>query len=189
VEDAWACWAVGRRQPDGHPRSWRGRHPRWCGSVHPLWFGVIHPRLCRQQFPLVGVVGHDGRERSYGCNVLLLVGRQGRDELSKGDKEVHGGGDGLVLFADGLERSVGRIQAVRAADSVSSCYRDVKLEEVMVVRRATNCVCLVTVGRKRVARVGGDVHHTLVAKGRHGCSVPIERTFYFFVRREIVVIS
>ena len=57
----------------------------------------------------MGIVAYDGHERSYGCNVLLLVGRQGRDELSKGDKEVHGGGDGLVLFADGGECPVGRV--------------------------------------------------------------------------------
>ena len=58
----------------------------------------------------------------------------------------------------------------------------------MVVRGTTDGECLVAVGRERVARVGGDVHHALVAEGRHGRSVPIEQTFYFFVRREVVVI-
>ena len=74
-----------------------------------MWFGGIHPRWYRQQFPLVGIVAHDGRELSYGCNVLLFVGRRGRDEFLKGGKEVHNGGDGLVLLADGSERPVGRI--------------------------------------------------------------------------------
>ena len=59
----------------------------------------------------------------------------------------------------------------------------------MVVRGTTDGECLVAVGRERVARVGGDVDHALVAEGRHGRSVPIKRTFYFLVRREIVVIS
>ena len=121
--------------------------------------------------------------------MILLVGRRGQDEFSKGGEEVHGGGGGLVLFTDSGACSVGRTQAVRAADSVSSGCGDINIEELMVVQRATNCVCLIAVGRERVARVGGDVHHALVAEGRHGCPVPIEGTFYFFVRCEFIVIS
>ena len=104
------------------------------------------------------------------------------------DKEVHGGGDCIVLFADGGERPVGRIQAVRACDPVSSGCRDINLEELMVVRYAANCVYRVAVGQEYVARVGCDVHNARVAKGRHGNLVPFKRAFNFFIRCEFIVI-
>ena len=52
-----------------------------------------------------------------------------------------------------------------------------------------NGVRLVAVGGKSVAHVGGDVHHTVVAKGRHGRPVPVNCAFDLLVRGEFAVVS
>ena len=120
--------------------------------------------------------------------LLLVRGRSG-DELLECRKKGGGGSDGLVLFADGRERPVGRVQAVRARDSVSSSCRNVKIEELVVVWYTANGVHLVAVGGEGVAHAKGNVHYALVAEGRHGRPVPVKSAFDLLVRGEFADVS
>ena len=81
-----------------------------------------------------GIIANDGGEFSDGRDVLLLVGGQSGDELLECRKDVGGGVNSLVLFADNRERPVGRVQSLRAKNSVPSGRSNVKFEELMVVR-------------------------------------------------------
>ena len=120
---------------------------------------------------MLGISVKDGHKFSDDSDVFLLVCSRSGGEFSEYRDEVGGGSDNLVLFADGRERPVGRVQAVRAGDSVPSSRRHKKLEELVVIWHTASGVHLVTVRGKCVAHVGGDVNHALVAKGQHGRSV------------------
>ena len=156
--------------------------------VHPLWVGVVHPRWCGGDLPLMWIITHDGGELPDGRHVLLFVGGGRWDEPAEGREEIRGGGDSFVMFAHGRDRPMGRVEAVRAGDSVASRGGHIELQELVVMRGAAYRVRFVTVGRERITCVWRNVHHAFVAKWRHGRPVPIKLTLYFFVRSEPVII-
>ena len=84
---------------------------------------------------------------------------------------------------------MGRVQAVSDRDSVSSSCRNVTFEELVVVQCGATSVRLITLGGKRVAHVGCGVHHTFVAKGRHGRPVPVKSAFDLLVRGAFADVS
>ena len=117
---------------------------------------------------------------SDGSDVFLFVCGLRGDKLLEYHNEV-------VLFSGGRERQVGQVQAVRVRDYLPPSYVYVTLE-LVVVQYAAHYVRLVTIEGEHVAHVGCDIHHTVVADGHHGQSVPVKVTFYLFVRGEFVVV-
>ena len=113
--------------------------------------------------------------------MFLFVRRGDGYHLVKGGQEVGGSAHCLVVLRHGGNPPVRWIQPVRSRDSVSfGCWNE-KLEELVVKWGPADGEGFVAVRGEGVPRVGGDVHHALVAEWRKRCFVPVEGAVEFFI--------
>jgi hypothetical protein len=96
-------------------------------------------------------------------------------------QEVRGGTYCFVVLRHGRKCPVGRAKAVGSRYLVSFGRWHKELEELVVEWGPVDGEVFVAVRGEDVPRVGGDVHHALVAEWRTWCFVPIKDTVEFLV--------